>query len=457
MIGFFDSDPGTVTIAGVTLPAPRAAPLPPLSPPPARPSLMARLGHALAAAGEAISDRIRPAAPLGYEGLLPPDEIERARPSLLRTLIGAPDAPSAEELYRTRLDTAIQRRALGEQMRRQQEIADARRALIVQLPPPADDTQLPGWAAQILPRLVQIGDIEGVQMLSPLAKVTPPRAYEPQLFQGPNGEMRYFAPDEQTQIPAGWKPVSATSGNLGTPQLFRGPNGDYVGIAPGDNDALAKYSAMGYKPEVTARTEFVQANVGERFDATQSRIRMNRFMIDTKPLRDRAHVIDQAITTIEDAAHHPDPRVRQALYSSAVANFVQAADQKAQIRIQLLKYFKDNVDPSVAGRWNLLKERLLKGSLPQYTMEGMLIHLQNLRRMTAEQFDAQRRGIVERYPEMDAVLPSAEEFFPGLQQQPPAATATKPSVAERDAQLKAQGLKADERRRILRSEGYNVR
>lgn len=405
--------------SGVTMPPPHAAQLPQAQAPQQRPSLMARIGHALAAAGGAVSDRIRPEAPVGYDGLLSHDEIERARPSLLHSLIGAPDSPSADQRYRNNLDSAIEHKSFGMQMQRQQEIMGARKQLMTKFPIPQNgsEQELSQWANRVMPFLMQSGDYEGVKMLAPLNEQfakNHEKTYAPQLFKGPSGELRYFEPNESTQLPAGWQPFAKPgSQTSGTPQLFRSPDGKkYVGIAPGDNETLAKYSQMGYKPEVTARSEFVQSNVMTRADRVDERVRVNSFNAQTKPLRERAAVIDQAIRTIDDAAHNPDPRVRKTLYSSAVANFVQAADQKAQIRYQLLNYFKDNVDPSIAGKWSLLKSRLLDGSLPEYTMEGMLIHLQNLREMTKEHYNAQRSGMIDRHPELEESLPGVEEFFP---------------------------------------------
>jgi hypothetical protein len=119
----------------------------------------------------------------------------------------------------------------------------------------------------------------------------------------------------------------------------------------------------------------------------------------------------QAQQTIGDAQNNPDPQQRRVLYSSAIANFVQAADQKAQLRYQLLQYFKKNVDPSVGGQWNTLKARLTKGELPQYVSQGMLTHLQNLLQMSRSEYEKHRTGEIGRHPELENWLPDPDEFF----------------------------------------------
>jgi hypothetical protein len=155
------------------------------------------------------------------------------------------------------------------------------------------------------------------------------------------------------------------------------------------------------------------------------------FETNTKPLRDRAAMIQQAITTVDRAKNSPDPNERHALYSSAIANFVQAADQKAQLRYQLLNYFKENINASVEGRWNLLKDRALKGQLPESTMEGMLTHLHTLKDLTHNEIEAQRSGYVKRYSKLglDDVLPETDEYFAGAD---PVAAAPPPAKGGAD-------------------------
>lgn len=140
--------------------------------------------------------------------------------------------------------------------------------------------------------------------------------------------------------------------------------------------------------------------------------RMTRsFVTNTKKIRERGMFINQAIQTIGDAQNNPDPNARKVLTTSAIANFIQAADQNAQLRIQLLNYFKDNVDPSIAGRWNVLKTRLIEGTLPKYVTSGLLQHLNNLLVMSRSEYERQRSGEIKRHPELGNWLPESDEYF----------------------------------------------
>jgi hypothetical protein len=89
--------PGQVTLHGITMPAPQAAPITPL---PSKPGLVDRIKSHL-------QDAINP-VPGGYAGLLSSKEIEGARPGLLQSLIGTPDAPSTSQRYRSNLDHILE-------------------------------------------------------------------------------------------------------------------------------------------------------------------------------------------------------------------------------------------------------------------------------------------------------------------------------------------------------------
>lgn len=145
--------------------------------------------------------------------------------------------------------------------------------------------------------------------------------------------------------------------------------------------------------------------------ATQAQGQTRQFNMRTKDLQQRGAMINQALQTISDAQNNPDPQQRRVLTSSAVANFVQAADQKAQLRYQMLMYFKNNVDPSIGGKWEVLRTRMLQGTLPQYVTGGMLHHLTNLLTLTGKEYDKQRSAEVKRHPELGNWLPEKSEFF----------------------------------------------
>lgn len=105
--------------------------LPPL--PHAEPSLLDRLKGRLGGLLGGISDSIRPQAPGGYEGLLSPEEIQRARPSLLQSLIGAPDSPGASERYQQNLNGVAERKMATLQLAQQQQAMQRKQALIDRL------------------------------------------------------------------------------------------------------------------------------------------------------------------------------------------------------------------------------------------------------------------------------------------------------------------------------------
>lgn len=153
--------------------------------------------------------------------------------------------------------------------------------------------------------------------------------------------------------------------------------------------------------EQRARTQAMVGVANERSLRTQT----NGFMNRNKVLADRAATLNQAITTLSDAQHDP------VLYSSAIANFIQSADQKAQLRIEMLRFFKDNVDPSVAGKWNVLRSRILEGKLPQYASSSMIRHLEKLRAQAQHEWDTKRAGEVKRHPDLDGWIPPGEEMF----------------------------------------------
>ncbi len=191
-------------------------------------------------------------------------------------------------------------------------------------------------------------------------------------------------------------------------------------------DATANGGKGGYVPSITRhlsademankaldrqlRLESIASQQAYRA-SIQAQTLTNSFDRRTKDLRDRGRIIMQAQQTIGDAANNPDPAQRRVLYSSAIANFVQAADQKAQLRYQLLDYFKKNVDPSIGGKWEVLKGRLLQGELPKYVSTGMLTHLQNLLNMTTSEYNKHRDGEIKRHPDLQNWLPEPDEFF----------------------------------------------
>lgn len=104
---------------------------------PARPPrLIDRLRSGTTDMLESMRRKLAP-TPMGYEGLLSPDEIQQARPHILQSLIGTPDAPSPDERYRANLDGIIERRTAASGLARQQQMLAARAEIAQRFTPPA--------------------------------------------------------------------------------------------------------------------------------------------------------------------------------------------------------------------------------------------------------------------------------------------------------------------------------
>jgi hypothetical protein len=390
-----------MTPTGISAPAPQAAPLPSplLAPTQGKQSLLGKV-H------DFLLKSLGGGAPLGYEDLLSPDEIKSAQPSLLQAIFTHNPTQTAA-VEQGKLDHILQLRQLEMGMGLQGQILATRRAIVKQYPLPTsgNEADMAQWAQQVFPMLLAAGDKESLAALTPLLEkyATQPKVPPTRLFKDPQGNL-HSLPNNIPDVPAGWTPVQ-TAG-AGVPQLFRAKDGTEIWVQPGQP------VPQGAVPEHTAVTQFVQGGVNDRSTRAYNASQLSRFRAAVKPQTDRASIIDQALTTINDAATNPDPNLRKTLYSSAIANFVQAADQKAQLRFQLLNYYEHNVDPSIAGKWNVLKSRLLNGQLPAYTMQAMMEHLGHLRAMTRTEIENQRQQYISADPTLDPVLPATDSFFP---------------------------------------------
>ena len=422
--------PQLTTQAPPPMAGPQVAPLPP-QPQVQPPGMIHRIVGLLSSLGNQVGN---PSAPQGYEGLLTPDEIQQAKPGRLASIFEAlgtysPGGTAPAAQYRANLDHLVGMRQLAMQIGEHQRQLQAERAMADLFPPPTPSGDPETDRRNLQTNLAQQYSYAVSHNLPDLVKdigsslrgimSAPPRGFEPQLFQSPDGtQVHFFTPAEQTQVPPGWKPVlKPGASGMGTPQLFRAPANapagmpKEIGIAPGDNDTLAKYSAMGYKPEVTARTEFVQGNVEGRFDRSRVDSGVKAYTTAIKPLTDRALALDKAINSIQNAASNPDPNQRKILYGSAYSQFVQAADQDKNLRYQLLQYYEHNIDPSIAGRWNILKDRLVSGQLPPYVSAAMLNHLKLLRTMTSNEIESRRNDTLNRRPDLTNELPETSSYF----------------------------------------------
>lgn len=132
----------------------------------------------------------------------------------------------------------------------------------------------------------------------------------------------------------------------------------------------------------------------------------NQFTIRNKDLYERAVLLNQALLTVQDAKNG-----NPALYTSVIANFVQAADQKAQLRIQLLNYFKDHVDPSFSGTLQVMAERIRSGRYPMRILNALQKHMENLKELANKEWDTRRRGEIRRHPAVAEWIAPGEELF----------------------------------------------
>ena len=364
-------------------------------------------------AGIGIGNKIRNLltgdAPNGFGGLLTPEEQQRDKPGLLQsimgTIMGGPFA--AQMLYERNLGKNVDMNQLAGQIQATNaaRMENARilsgRQKMGQLFPQTPGVPASQQKAQLIGMYnyaVSNGDTE-------MAKDIGARMND--MFKEQQPKFTMVAPGT-TALDQNGKPVFTNPARQSTTgsSWFKMPDGTYKSFAPDQEPP------KGAIPVQTERTNISLEGAADR--AGQSRLVTwaKQFDANIKPLADRAAILDQAMATIDQAAHDPNPATRRTLYTSAIANFVQAADQKSQLRYQLLKYYEDNVDPSIKGRWDLLKDRLLQGQLPQYTMNAMLQHIGHLKGIISSEIQAQRDGMVKRHPLLDGELRDVSEFFP---------------------------------------------
>lgn len=387
---------------------PQAAPMPQM-PPGAMPEAPKRTGMLQRIAGllgHLGGDESGP-----YAGLLSGDEKKEGKVSPLWWLLGPGGAMAGRDVARQRLDRILSLKDYATKLQDQQtsrgqaqRIASARASIDqkIVLPPNPSSSDLMDYFRQRESFLLSAGDADGAKQEAEnlRAAMGIPRDDKPMLSQ----------PGDEIVDPKTGRVLHATpsASKSYEPKPYVTKDGKSIWVQPGAE------IPEGAKPLTQATTE-IRVDAGrDKFDQQRVDAGVKGYLAQIKPLRDRAAVIDQALKTIGDAAHNPNPSVRKSLYSSAIANFIQAADQKAQIRWQLLNYYKNNVDASIAGKWEVLKDRLLKGQLPAYSMEGMLTHLSNLRGMLQDEIETQRKGLVTRRADLEGALPLTSEFFPDM-------------------------------------------
>lgn len=364
-------------------------------------------------AGIGIGNKIRNFltgnAPAGYGNLLTPQEMQQDKPGIVESLLGggifAPLLGRA--MYERNLGRNVDMNQLAGQIqatnaaRMENARILASRQKMGQLFPQDPNAPLAQQKSQLVGMYnfaVSNGDTEMASKIG---------ARMNDMFKEQQPKFTMVAPGA-TALDQNGNPVftSPTKPSTTGSQWFKLTDGTYHAYTP--DQAPPK----GAVPVQTERTNISLQGANDRADQARMVTWTKQFDTNIKPLADRAAILDQAEATLNQAAHDPNPATRRTLYTSAIANFVQAADQKSQLRYQLLKYYEDNVDPSIKGRWDLLKDRLLKGQLPQYTMDAMLQHVTRLKGIISAEIQAQRDGMVKRHPSLDGQLRDVQEFFP---------------------------------------------
>lgn len=394
----------------------QAAPMPAVTAP-ERPSLLQRVGHALAAAEGGLSNAIRPDTPAGYD-FLTPGEIASARPSLFRTIFTGNGGPASEQFVHN-LDAIVQRKELGVGLAQQARIMAMRQSLLQKFPPPTsgDEAETAHWANQVLPHLMMSQDDKGVALLQPIvnqfAKDLHERSFEPQLFKGPNGDFKYLDPSESTAIPKGYTRVEKPTGSASY-DFFLGKDGQGAYVMKGDNAGVERQVALGRRPLSNENIMIGQEGANTRFDSRQVNTLQKQYRSDIAPLVKNATQYDKALYTFDRAMHSTDPIERKALYGSVMSQFVQSGDQPNNLRFQLLKYYESHINPSIAGSFDIFMNKMSRGELPPAILNAMVAHIKGLQSEAHAQIEARRQGFLNTNAGRleDADLPTTDTYFP---------------------------------------------
>lgn len=189
--------------------------------------------------------------------------------------------------------------------------------------------------------------------------------------------------------------------------------GDKIGLMDRAGN-IVKTLPKGISPEAQARIDLSKAQmqamqVYKLGQMGQSAGR--QFDNVTKDLRNRAALLQQAVLTVHQAQFATDPEQRRVLASSALANFVQASDQKAQLRYQMLQYFKQNIDPSFKGKFENAVSLLATGQYPNQIYSALENHLNSLAQQSQMEYTKLYQGESKRHPETASYLRTPEEIF----------------------------------------------
>lgn len=189
--------------------------------------------------------------------------------------------------------------------------------------------------------------------------------------------------------------------------------GDKIGLMDRTGNII-RTIPKGISPEAQARIDLSKAQIAATNSyrmLLQGDAASRQFDSVTKDLRSRAQMVQQAVLTVHQAQFAQDPEQRKVLTSSAIANFVQASDQKANLRYQMLQFFKKNVDPSFKGSWENAANLLATGQYPNKIYSALENHLTSLLSQTKTEYQQLYNGEVKRHPAFANLYRTPDEIF----------------------------------------------
>lgn len=154
-----------------------------------------------------------------------------------------------------------------------------------------------------------------------------------------------------------------------------------------------------------ARLALGQGNLDTRREAMMQR-QGNKFQSSNPDLYKRAVLLNQALLTIKNAREG-----NPALYASVIANVVQSADQNARLQIQMLNYFKTNIDPSFTGTLQVMADRIRSGKYPPRILRALENHLNDLKTLANQEWTDRRNGEIRRHPSVAPWIAKSEELY----------------------------------------------
>lgn len=405
-------------------PGPQAPPMagpPPQGPPPpdAAPPQQKSLFDRIKGNISGLLDSGKPDAPPGYEGLLTPEEIKGAQPgrmaSLLSLPLGALHGAAMTQAYQANLDHIIQMHQLATATAEHKRIMDFRHEIASEpeLPPDATIEQTKAHLARIFDRAASVGDTDMMQHYGSRLN---------SLFAIPK-------PETTGVLPAGGTTFSKTTGL----PIFTAPSADKANdytqyVDPAGNTHVLKKDEnppAGWKPISLDKTQITvnaadtrAANAldaaDKRFSTRQVTTLQKQYSTDIAPLKKVAQAYDKALYTFDRAMHSPDPTERKMLFGSVYSQFVQTGDQPNNLRYQLLKYYEHNINPSLAGSFQIFLDKITKGELPPAILNAMTTHIKGLQQETYQQIERRRQEFLKNNDGRidETQLPTTDTYFP---------------------------------------------